>query len=171
MAIEQELKASGLASLEWGEIFHVGLRVENLEQAQAELTKSMGVQWTTPATLPMRTWAPGEDFRDDELTITFSVEGPVHFELLYGSPGSYWDSSIGGAGLHHFGVWVEDLAHATDELVSNGWDLERAGETPEKGYGGYAYVRSPSGILFEPESCLHGAKERFERWYAGGTLF
>jgi hypothetical protein len=33
------------------------------------------------------------------------------------------------------------------------------------------YVRSPGGVLFEPESGLHGSKERFERWYAGGSLF
>ena len=35
----------------------------------------------------------------------------------------------------------------------------------------FTYVRSPGGVLFEPESGLHGSKERFERWYAGGSLF
>lgn len=40
--------------------------------------------------------------------------------------------------------------------------------TPENGHGGFAYARSPSGILFEPE---RESKELFERWYVGGTLY
>jgi catechol 2,3-dioxygenase-like lactoylglutathione lyase family enzyme len=166
-----DLSGAGLPSLEWGEVFHVGIRVENLEVAQQELTSSTGVHWTTPAHVPMKAWVPGEGYRNYELTISFSVEGPVHIELLYGSPGSYWDTSIGGAGLHHIGVWVEDVTRANKELIEKGWTVELAGMSPEEGYGGFTYVRSPGGVLFEPESCLGGSKERFERWYAGGSLF
>jgi len=157
--------------LDWGEVFHVGIRVADLEVSQRELTKTLGVGWTTPAHIPMKVWAPGEGYRDCELTISFSVEGPVHIELLHGSPGSYWDTAIGGAGLHHIGVWVDDVARVNQELVSQGFAVELAGESPEQGYGAFTYVRSPGGVLFEPESGRHGAKERFERWYAGGSLF
>ena len=38
-------------------------------------------------------------------------------------------------------------------------------------FGAFTYIRSPGGVLFEPESGLHGSKERFERWYTGGSLF
>jgi catechol 2,3-dioxygenase-like lactoylglutathione lyase family enzyme len=167
-----DLSGTGLPSLEWGEIFHVGLRVDDVDVAQQELTNSLGVHWTTPAHIPMmKAWVPGHGYEDYELTITFSVEGPVHFELLHGSPGSYWDTSVGGAGLHHIGVWVEDVARANEELVRQGWVVELAAQSPEEGYGGFTYIRSPAGVLFEPESCLAGAKERFESWYAGGSLF
>ena len=161
----------GLPSFEWGEVFHVGIRVADLEAAQRKLTGSMGVAWTSPATLPMKAWVPGEGYRKWDLTISFSVEGPVHIELLHGSPGSYWDTSIGGAGLHHLGVWVDDVARANEELLQQGWVVELAGRPPVEGYGGFTYTRSPAGILVEPETTRGGAKERFDRWYAGGSLF
>jgi catechol 2,3-dioxygenase-like lactoylglutathione lyase family enzyme len=166
-----DLSGAGLPSFEWGEVFHVGIRVADLEAAQQELTSSLGVDWTTPARMPMKAWVPGEGYRKSELTISFSVEGPVHIELLYGSPGSYWDTSIGGAGIHHLGVWVDDVAQANEELVRQGWTVELAGRPAEEGYGGFTYTRSPAGILVEPETTRGGAKERFDRWYAGGTLF
>jgi hypothetical protein len=166
-----DLSGAGLPSFEWGEIFHVGVRVADLGVAQRELTNSVGVHWTSPAHIRMKAWVAGEGYRDCELTISFSVEGPVHIELLHGSPGSYWDTSIGGAGLHHIGVWVEDVTRANEELVRQGWVVELAGMAPEEGYGGFTYTRSPAGVLFEPELGGAGAKERFERWYAGGSLF
>jgi catechol 2,3-dioxygenase-like lactoylglutathione lyase family enzyme len=166
-----DLTGAGLPSFEWGEVFHVGIRVANLEVAQRELTSSMGVRWTSPAHIPMKAWVPGEGYREWDLTISFSVEGPVHIELLHGSPGSYWDTSIEGAGLHHIGVWVDDVARANEELVRAGWVVELAARSPEEGYGGFTYTRSPAGILLEPETTRGGARERFDRWYAGGSLF
>jgi catechol 2,3-dioxygenase-like lactoylglutathione lyase family enzyme len=121
--------------------------------------------------MPMKAWVPGAGYQKCELTISFSVEGPVHIELMHGSPGSYWDAANGGAGIHHIGVWVEDVTKANKELVEQGWTVELAGRAPEEGYGGFTYVRSPAGLLFEPETCLNGARERFDRWYAGENLF
>ena len=166
-----DLSGLGLPALDWGEVFHVGIRVTDLKAAQQELTQALGVGWTTPATIPMKGWAPVQGSVSYDLTISFSKEGPVHIELLYGSAGSYYDVSNGGAGLHHIGVWVDDVTRVNQDLVGQGYTVELAGASPEEGYGAFTYVRSPGGVLFEPESGLHGAKERFERWYAGGSLF
>ena len=46
-----DLAGTGLPIIDWGEIFHVGVRVPDLEKAQRELTKMTGVHWTTPARL------------------------------------------------------------------------------------------------------------------------
>ena len=166
-----DLTGLGLPVLDWGEVFHMGIRVADLEAAQRELTEAIGVRWTTPARIPMKAWAPETGHQEYDLTISFTVEGPVRIELLYGSPGSYYDVSNGGAGLHHIGVWVDDVAKVSQDLVGQGYTVELAGDAPEKGYGAFTYIRSPGGVLFEPESGLHGSKERFERWYAGGNLF
>lgn len=115
----------------------------------------------------MNVWVPGEGYRDCELAISFSVEGPIHIELLHGSPGSYWDTESGGAGLHHIGVWVEDVTRANEDLVNAGWTVELANKPPAEGYGGFTYIRSPGGIVFEPESSQGGSKERFERLVRG----
>ena len=82
----------------------------------------------------------------------------MHIELLYGSPGSYYDVRDGGAGLHHIGVWVDDVTKVNQDLVSQGYTVELAGASPEEGYGAFTYVRSPGGVLFEPESGLHGVQ-------------
>ena len=166
-----DLSGLGVPALDWGEVFHVGIRVADLEAAQRELTESIGVRWTTPAAIGMKAWAPGTGYQSYDLTISFTTEGPVHIELLHGSPGSYYDVSGGGAGLHHIGVWVDDVTAVSQELERQGYTVELAGDAPEKGYGAFTYIRSPGGVLFEPESGLHGSKERFERWYAGGSLF
>jgi lactoylglutathione lyase len=164
------LDTMGLPPFPWGEIFHIGITVADLEVAREELANSLGVSWTVPQHVAMKAWSPEGGYRDCELTISFTREGPVHIELVHGSPGSYWDTAIGRAGLHHVGVWVEDVAAVNEELVGKGWQVELAGASPDDGYGGFTYIRSPGGVLFEPESCLHGAKERFDRWYAGGSL-
>jgi lactoylglutathione lyase len=146
----------------------VGVRVAKLEAAQRELTKLTGVHWTTPVRLPMNVWDPSDGSSQEcEITISFSVEGPTHIELIQGSPGSYWDASAGGAGVHHFGAWVKDVTRTSEELAVQGWVIELAGAAPENGYGGFTYARSPAGLLFEPEL---ESRELFERWYAGGTL-
>jgi catechol 2,3-dioxygenase-like lactoylglutathione lyase family enzyme len=166
-----DLTGALLPSLDWGEVFHVGIRVADLAAAQQEFTESLGLSWTVPATMPMKTWAPDEGYRRDQLTISFSTAGPVHVELMVGSAGSYWDAALHGTGLHHIGVWVEDVTKVNTDLVGKGWTVELAGRSPEEGYGGFTYVRSPAGVLVEPETFLGGARERFDKWYAGGSLF
>jgi catechol 2,3-dioxygenase-like lactoylglutathione lyase family enzyme len=164
-----DLSGLVLPVIDWGEIFHVGVRVPDLEKAQQELTRMTGVHWTAPARLPMNVWDPRSGPSGDcEIMISFSVEGPVHVELIQGSPGSYWDAGSAGAGLHHFGAWVQDVTWTSERLIAQGWTIELAGAAPENGYGAFAYARSPAGILFEPE---RESRELFERWYAGGTLF
>jgi catechol 2,3-dioxygenase-like lactoylglutathione lyase family enzyme len=164
-----DFTGTGLPLIDWGEIFHVGVRVADLEKAQQELTTMTGGHWTKPATLPMNAWDPSAGARQkSEITISFSVEGPTRIELIQGAPGSYWSAGNGGAGVHHFGAWVKDVKAVNEELVAQGRVVELAGAAPEKGYGGWTYARSPAGVLFEPEL---DAKELFERWYAGEPLF
>jgi len=57
-----DLSGLGLPTLEWGEVFHVGIRVADLAAAQQELTEALGVGWTTPATIPMKGWEPGQPY-------------------------------------------------------------------------------------------------------------
>ncbi len=167
-----DLSGLGVPALPWGEVFHLGIIVADLAAAQAELSDSLGVRWTTPAHIPVKAWAPDRGRHGYDLTISFTVEGPVHIELLHGSPGSYYDPALrGGPGLHHIGVWVDDVTQVNKDLVGQGYTVELAGDSPENGYGAFTYVRSHGGVLFEPESGRRGSKERFERWYAGGSLF
>ncbi len=150
-----------------GEMYHIGLRVPDIHIATAELTASMGLLWAPPQHFDMKPWLPGEGYKELELNLTESVDGPVHVELSQGTPGSIWDHNL-GVGLHHFGVWVDDVGATVDVLVREGWTVEMAALSPEEGYGHFAYIRSPSGIVFEPVAAA--SKEKHERWWSGGSF-
>jgi catechol 2,3-dioxygenase-like lactoylglutathione lyase family enzyme len=152
---------------DYQDVYHVGVRVRDLEVAMRDLGVSLGLTWAEVTHRQQRVWLPGEGATTIQLDFTYSCEGPQHVELLKGSAGSIWDASD-WPGVHHMGVWVGDVAATTEQLVATGWTLEIAQLPPEDGYGAFTYVRAPSGFLLEPVSSA--LKPFFEQWWAGGSL-
>jgi hypothetical protein len=95
------------------------------------------------------------------------LRGPQHVELVQGAPGSPWDGTD-MPGVHHRGVWVDDVAAETARLVAAGWTVEMAQLPPHEGYGAITYVRSPSGFRLEPVTSA--IQPLLERWWAGGPF-
>jgi catechol 2,3-dioxygenase-like lactoylglutathione lyase family enzyme len=150
-----------------GALFHVGVRVPDLETAMNELTEGLGITWADVVERDQPIWTPDGGKSTTPLRFTYSCEGPQHVELLQGAPGSVWDGRD-EPGVHHHGIWVDDVGAETERLIAQGWTLEMAGKPPEEGYGSMTYVRSPNGFLLEPVNSA--ARPRFERWWAGGPL-
>jgi len=150
-----------------GELFHIGIRVPDLAVAMAEFGESHGVEWTSARESPFRVWEPDNGYAEYPLKLCFSREGPCRLELLEGVPGSHWDGRE-VPGPHHLGVWVDDVGAEVERLLARGWTLQFAAAAPEEGYGRFAYIRSPDGVLFEPVDVAN--RERFETWWAGGEL-
>ena len=138
-----------------GQLFHVGLRVHDLAAAMDEIGAAWGVTWCAVRDWPM------------EIALTFSTAGPVRLELIQGSPDTPLDPAQ-GTGPHHLGYWVDDPGAETERLLADGWELVMSAAAPESGYGRFTYVRSPEGLLVEPVALAN--RERFEAWWAGGTL-
>jgi catechol 2,3-dioxygenase-like lactoylglutathione lyase family enzyme len=147
--------------------FHVGVRVADLESSMAALSAGLGLRWAQVVEREQDVWTPEAGAHQVPLRFTYSCDGPQHVELLQGSPGSVWDGTT-SPGIHHVGVWVDDIAAEVERLVGVGWTLEAAGRPPEDGYGPMAYVRAPDGTLLEPVSS--DVRPRFERWWAGGPF-
>ena len=147
--------------------FHIGMRVPDLESAMAELSTGLGVTWAEIVEREQPIWTPGGGADVVPLRFTYSCEGPQHIELLQGSAGSIWDGD-GRSGVHHVGIWTDDVAAETERRLAAGWSLELAQKPPEEGYGSMTYVRSPSGFVLEPVTAA--ARPRFERWWAGASL-
>ena len=101
------------------------------------------------------------------LRFTYSAQGPQHLELLQGAAGSIWDGRQ-QPGLHHVGVWCDDVAAGTTELVEHGWVVRLGQRSPADGYGAFTYVQPPSGLIVE--LVWSGLRPMFERWFAGGSL-
>ncbi|MDA8267098.1 MAG: VOC family protein [Actinomycetota bacterium] len=149
------------------EQFHVGARVGDLEVSMDLLAQALGLRWAVVVERDQRVWTPSAGATTVPLRFTYSCQGPQHVELLQGSPGSLWDGNH-LPGLHHLGVWADDVAAETESLIDAGWTVDGAERPPEEGYGVMSYVRSPAGLLVELVS--RSVEPAFERWWAGGEL-
>lgn len=153
---------------DYQQLFHTGIRVPDLDAAMAELSATMNVTWATPVNNPgQAVWTPDAGAQTIPLRFTYSCEGPQHIELLEAPAATIW-SGHENPGVHHQGVWVDDVANAVERAVSAGWSCVAAGLPPTEGYGGFAYVQPPSGMIVE--FVTNAIKPRFENWWNGGSL-
>jgi catechol 2,3-dioxygenase-like lactoylglutathione lyase family enzyme len=154
-------------TVDYSRCYHQGVRVPDLDAAMDELGAELGITWCSPQTREQAVWLPDEGATTLPLRFTYSAEGPQHVELLEGPPGSIWDGRE-QPGLHHVGLWSDDVRGETDALLAAGWTLRLAQQAPEAGYGAFTYVQPPSGLLVE--LVWSAIKPMFDRWFAGGPL-
>ncbi len=154
-------------AVDFARCYHVGVRVADLDAAMSQLSAPLGVTWCSPQQRDQAVWIPGEGATALPLRFTYSAEGPQHIELLEGPPGSIWDGRE-QPGLHHVGVWHDDLKGGTEALLERGWALRLAQRPPDEGYGVFTYVQPPGGLLVE--LVWSGLEPMFERWFSGGEL-
>jgi hypothetical protein len=148
--------------------YHYGVRVPDLDVAMAEMGADLGLTWATVQQRQQAVWTPATGAITVPLRFTYSCEGPVHMELLEGAPGSVWDGRE-QPGIHHVGVWVDDVPGETAALVAKGWTIAAAGKAPDDGYGAFTYVVPPkSGLIVE--LVWSAVQPMFDRWWAGGEL-
>jgi catechol 2,3-dioxygenase-like lactoylglutathione lyase family enzyme len=153
--------------IDYQDLFHVGVRVPDLDAAAAELGESLGVTWAeVRESAGQQLWTPEEGAQEIRLRYTYSAEGPQHIELLEGAPGSFWDGND-HPGAHHVGVWVDDVGGDADRLVGLGWALVGAHRSPEDGYGVYSYLQPPSGLIVELVD--RAVLPHFEAWWAAAA--
>jgi catechol 2,3-dioxygenase-like lactoylglutathione lyase family enzyme len=152
--------------IDYQELFHVGVRVPDLDVAMEELGDSLGLIWSETRENPAQSlWTPSTGLQHIQLRYTYSAQGPQHVELLEGAAGSFWDGNDRG-GAHHLGVWVDDVDAESDRLIAAGWTLVGAQNDPagDAGYGLFTYLQPPSGLIVELVST--GAQAFFEQWWA-----
>ena len=145
-------------------LFHVGVRVPDLEAAMDELGESLALTWAAVRDVPaQRVWTPEGGAQRVPLRFTYSVEGPQHVELLEGAPGSIWDGRH-EPGVHHVGVWVDDVDAETERLRTLGWSLVATERSPDDQYGVFTYLQPPNGLIVELVD--RAVLAHFEAWWA-----
>ena len=154
-------------AVDYSRCYHQGIRVPDLDSAMAELGGALGLTWCEPQDREQAVFVPGEGLTTIPLRFTYSAEGPQHIELLQGPPGTIWDARQ-QPGLHHVGLWSDDVAGETESLLAAGWTLRLAQRDPADGYGVFTYVEPPNGLLVE--LVWTAVKPMFDRWFAGGPL-
>ncbi|MFV0463943.1 MAG: VOC family protein [Nostocoides sp.] len=144
--------------------YHVGLIVPDLGQARRDLTGSLGLTWASEQHADMPVLIDGEP-TTRELCFVYSVEGPPYVELIAAAEPP-WDMR---EGMHHMGIWSEDLLEDLETLESQGYRKAVTGITRGGASGGFAYLNSPAGLLVELVDTR--SKAAFDRWLAGGEYF
>ncbi len=154
--------------IDYQRIYHLGVRVADVDAAMDEIGEHLGVTWASVQHNPaQRVWTPEHGLQEVPLTFVYSCEGPQHIELLDGPPGTVWDGR-NQPGAHHIGVWVDDVAAETERCLAAGWTLAAAGAAPDDGYGVFTYVVPPTGLIVE--LVWSAVQPRFDAWWAGGSL-
>lgn len=97
--------------------FQVGVLVENLESAQAELSQALGLEWSQTVERQNGEWS---------LRVCFSKQGPPYLELIEGPPGSPWETTDGSR-IDHIGYWTDDLRSEVQGFDDRGLALEHDG--------------------------------------------
>ncbi len=153
--------------LENCEFYHVGIVVEDFQAALDELAISHGLEWASIQHRKFDVRQPNgiveADFR-----VTYSIQGPPHFEIIESSPGTIW--SYAGGGIHHLGYWSNNLEADAEVLNSVGFKWEATYSNPE--------TDSPFGFTYHTlgvtktriELVDRARKTAFDTWIAGGDF-
>jgi catechol 2,3-dioxygenase-like lactoylglutathione lyase family enzyme len=89
-------------------LFHVGLLVHDLPAAVRRFSDLLGLRFAEPQTFTVVVDEPGGS-TTRELRAVYSVDGPPFLELIEAQDDGIW-AEAHGEGLHHIGVWEDDLA-------------------------------------------------------------
>ncbi|MCA0982824.1 methylmalonyl-CoA epimerase [Halobacillus yeomjeoni] len=130
-------------------IAHIGIAVENLEEAMAFYEKSLGVSAESIEKVPM-----------DHVEVAFLKVGETMLELIQPlnekSP-VFTFIQKRGQGIHHIAFEIEDLQRRIDILQNEG--IRMIDNSPRRGAGGhdvaFAHPSSSYGVLLEYVQSQH----------------
>jgi hypothetical protein len=140
-------------------LYHVGLFVDDVPAAMAQLGAGRAITWTAIQEYVMLAWLPGAEPAQIVATGAYSVGGPVHVELTHIRSGPL-PKATGLDTPHHVGYWCDDVMTTTDQLIADGWSLEFKGGLLDA-EPTISVLRAPSGYCVElvPSE----SRERVER--------
>ncbi len=143
--------------------YHVGIIVPELAEAKRGLTATLGLDWASDQRREMQINVDGE-LVDRDIRFVYSTGEPPHVELIEANlpPWELRD------GLHHIGVWSEDIAADIEKYAAEKYRIRASGLNRKKHPGGFAYLSSPSQLLVELVDTR--GKPAFDRWLAGGDF-
>jgi len=149
------------------DFFKTGLVVPDIERAMADLARAFGIAWTPVRTAPLLLrYADGAEESVD-LSFAYSTRGATLLELLQARPDGYYRLQPGRE-LHHVGMWVDELAPASRELVARGMPLEVAGVVDGAWPALFAFHTNSCGLRVELVDAA--MRPAFLGWLEGGEL-
>lgn len=126
-------------------LYHVGYVVPALDAAMAQFTDAIGARWVDHVVHARYRDRAGLVV-DVDLHTSFTLDGPVHIELIEAAPGTIW-SLDAGPRIHHVGLWTDDVAAEAQRLVRSGMPVIAGGmDNADPAAPGYfSYHENPQG--------------------------
>jgi hypothetical protein len=120
--------------------YHVGIVVEDLDDARARLTELVGVRWGPVIRLDAVEYrsASGEDI-ELPTAMCYSA-GEFALELIEETPGTPWVRNE-HSNLHHLGFWSDRFVEDGADLAGRACPLELAGRSGALAPATFAYHR------------------------------
>ena len=146
-------------------LYHIGMVVPDVHETMDELSSSLGLTWAKVQNRQIKLRYMGEPV-ETELLVTYSMEGPMHVELIRVAPGTPWHAVNQ---VHHFGYWTDDLHGVIAERTAGGMVLEGTYDDPSGEPLGFGYLLSPTGLRLEFVDS--NRREAIEAWIAGADSF
>jgi len=125
--------------------FHVGIVVDDLHAALAQLGEPFGYEWCAMFDGPVPVMLPTGPI-EIGLRFVYSRNTP-RVEVIQSIPGTLWVPAS-GSGIYHLGYWSDDVARDSAELQRRGLTGEASGIRPD-GTLVWSYHRSPTGPRVE----------------------
>ncbi|MEQ8716890.1 MAG: VOC family protein [Acidimicrobiales bacterium] len=155
----------GLVPLEG--FYHWGIVTTDFDATLAELSATAGLEWASTVVRDFDVRQPNGVVKTD-MRVTYSVNGPPHWEIIAASPGTIWDPASAN-GVHHLGFWSEDLISDSARLSDAGypWLATYDHESCEP-FGFTYHVIGALGLRIELVSA--DRRPAFDNWIAGGDF-
>ncbi|HZE39162.1 MAG TPA: VOC family protein [Stackebrandtia sp.] len=124
--------------------YHIALVVEDLDAAMADLGRTIGLEWNAPFVGGGHLEMDGQVV-EGAPRVVFSRQGPPYLELVERVPGTVWAET----GLHHIGLWTDDIAAESANLEDRGAPLEAHGARGDGQRTFFCYHQTASGMRVE----------------------
>jgi hypothetical protein len=133
-----------MTALPPGDLYHVGVVVDDIDAAARRLTAVSGYEWTTPVEYTLAVTTTDRDY-EVPFKFIYSLQAP-HLELVQAVPGTIWAATPDTA-AHHLGYWADDLAATASALEDAGYRQEA--RPSGEGLSMFAYYIDTAGVRIE----------------------
>jgi hypothetical protein len=138
--------------------FHVGIVVPELGEAMRGLSGTLGLSWTRIDVAEMAYELDGRS-GVRRIHYVYSEQGPPYIELIE----QHLPLFDAVAGIHHAGVWSEDIVADIEALGAQGFVQGARTQAADDDPPGFCYLADPVGPLVELVNSR--TRRNFEEWH------
>ena len=145
------------------DLYHVAWVVPNLSEAM-EAFGITGLRWATPVVRTVIMQTPTTEPTGVSILVTYSIDDPLHVELIEHCPQSPWQTEALGI-PHHMGWWTDDLHADIASLVDEGYQLQAWMVGDNGKPSRFAYLLNHHGARVELVD--RAAEPQLRAWWSG----